>query len=280
MTGLFVNNLTVIDFSYADRQRGIVGESFIVDIELFGELDPQGMIFDFGSVKKQLKKDIESLCDHKLWLPLAMQGLSVESNEDVYKASWETEAGEHFDYISPVCAAFTFELPTIDIPYIEQLLSQHLLSTCPDNIEQVKVSIRTEVINDDYYHYSHGLKKHLGDCQRIAHGHRSRLQIIHNGKRNSSLEANWCQRFKDSYLATTEDLIDQTADNYRFAYTSQQGYFEISVPKRIVTLMDKETTVENIAEFIALKTADDVDGDICVRAFEGVEKGAIYSVSH
>jgi len=52
LTTLFVKKLTNIDFSYLDVERGMVGESWLIDIELTGELDDQGMVVDFGIVKK------------------------------------------------------------------------------------------------------------------------------------------------------------------------------------------------------------------------------------
>ena len=39
----------------------------------------------------------------------------------------------------------------------------------PANVQQLQLSLRAEQIDTAYYHYSHGLKKHDGNCQRIVH---------------------------------------------------------------------------------------------------------------
>ena len=79
---LFVNDLTVIDCSYLCPQRGIVGESWIVDIVLDGNLNEQSMVLDFGKVKKQVKAIIDDSVDHKLLVPGDHPYTKVTHNED------------------------------------------------------------------------------------------------------------------------------------------------------------------------------------------------------
>ena len=81
MTQLFVKNLSVIDFSYFDNRRGILGESWGVDIVLSGQLDEQGMLFDFGHVKKTIKKIIDEQVDHCFVISSQTKNLEIIKNK-------------------------------------------------------------------------------------------------------------------------------------------------------------------------------------------------------
>ena len=130
------------------------------------------------------------------------------------------------------------------------------------------------------YHVSHGLKHHAGNCQRIAHGHRSYIEIFENGSHSPTLEAEWATRWKDIYIGTQSDLLAEKQQGgvtyYRFAYCSGQGKFELELPKACCYLIDSDSTVENLAQHVAdkLKSENPLT-DFRVRAFEGVGKGAI-----
>ena len=94
MSALFVKHLTVLDFSYVHPERGILGESWIVDVELHGDLDDQGMVFDFGHVKRQVRDAVESLFDHKLVVPKSLPGLQGQRQGDQLDLQWQ-DLGRH-----------------------------------------------------------------------------------------------------------------------------------------------------------------------------------------
>jgi 6-pyruvoyl-tetrahydropterin synthase len=149
----------------------------------------------------------------------------------------------------------------------------------PNSIDQLSLDFTPEEINGAMYHYSHGLKKHDGNCQRIAHGHRSRIQIWLDGNRNQDEEAYWADLWKDIYIGSKEDLIDSPEDEYQFEYTAQQGEFYLSLSKQHCYLIDTDTTVELIANHLANKIkARHPNTQVTVRAFEGVNKGAMVTL--
>ena len=100
---LFVNDLTVMDFSYLCPKRGMVGESWIVDLILHGDLDEQNMVLDFGKVKKQVKRIIDDTVDHKLVVPSENKGTEALhiDNTDYMKVSFTLESSEQIQISCP-----------------------------------------------------------------------------------------------------------------------------------------------------------------------------------
>ncbi|MDO7645486.1 MAG: 6-carboxytetrahydropterin synthase [Reinekea forsetii] len=282
MNRLFVNNLTVIDFSYFHPQRGVVGESWIVDVELVGELNDEGMVFDFGHVKKMLKAALDSGMDHTLVVPEHLPGLTIETlaDGDQIHIEYRRPDGElAFVYQSPREAVFIVDSDKVTIDSARPLLESHLNTLVPANVRQVSLQLRTEEIAGDFYHYSHGLKKHQGDCQRICHGHRSRIEIYRNHKRDIESEQEWAKRFADIYLVTAEDQMPSSHTHLQhIGYDAEQGRFDVWLNPDQCYLMATDSTVELIASHIANALQQEAPEDHWrVKAFEGVQKGAIAS---
>jgi len=280
MSALFVKHLTVLDFSYVHPERGILGESWIVDVELHGDLDDQGMVFDFGHVKRQVRDAVESLFDHKLVVPKSLPGLQVQRQGDQLDLQWQDLAGRTFHHLSPSEGVELVDAAEVTPDTLVDQLQQTALAAVPSNVKKVVIELRTEDISGAFYHYSHGLKKHDGNCQRIAHGHRSRLKILRNGKRDPLLEKAWALKWKDIYIGTRADLIRQFSergvDYCHFGYDARQGRFELTLPAAHVYLIDTDSTVEYLADHIVTSLKhDDPEHDFEVRAFEGVMKGAL-----
>jgi 6-pyruvoyl-tetrahydropterin synthase len=259
---LFVRDLTVIDFSYLCAKHGMLGESYIVDVELHGGLDQTSMVLDFAKVKKVIKQAIDQLVDHKLAVPALSAALKMDSSAELQRLSAD-EINEHS---------------------ITAFLQQQIAPLLPDNVQQLIFTLRPEASNSFYYHYSHGLKKHDGNCQRIAHGHRSTIQIYTDGMLTPRLNKYWCERWQDIYLGSTEDVctpaelqhLSAGDGDYCFRYQAAQGWFELTMPAAQCEIVACDTTVECLADYIAaeLKQLDNTK-QYKVVAYEGVGKGAI-----
>ncbi|MET4693210.1 6-carboxytetrahydropterin synthase [Endozoicomonas lisbonensis] len=281
MTALFVNQLTTLDFSFLSPERGVVGETWLADVVLYGDLDEQGMVFDFGHVKKQVKASLDFLADHRLLVPVAHSSIQVNSTGDRLDVTMDSSAVGTINCKAPAQAMLLVDAEQITTDVLTPILEKALLSELPDNVKNVKLRLYSESIEGAYYHYSHGLKKHLGDCQRIAHGHRSAIQIHVNGERDQLLEKGWAKKWHDIYIATTEDLLDcfeQNGHRYnRFGYTSDQGYFELTIAEHLCYLIDTDTTVELLAQHIAAEISKALpdNSDLQVTAYEGLNKGSI-----
>jgi 6-pyruvoyl-tetrahydropterin synthase len=286
---LFVNDLTVMDFSYLCPLRGMVGESWIVDVILNGDLNEESMVLDFGKVKKQLKHLIDQYIDHKLLVPVEHAYSHVEHDEktDTVIVDFIRPENKSIHLNCPAEAyAFVYS-QQVTMPSVSDYLKDVIATHLPDNVLGIELNIRAEVINSPFYHYTHGLKKHDGNCQRIAHGHRSKVIVFENQQESVKWQEYWAERWCDIYIGSNEDIVNASdtvfsltdgdfQQHHVFAYQSSQGRFELAIPKSESELLGTDTTVECLAQYMADEhKALASSSDFKVMAYEGVGKGAI-----
>ena len=278
---LFVDNLTNVDFSFLDPQRGLLGETYLPNIKLNGDLDEQGMVCDFGTVKKIVRNWLDSELDHRLAVPAKSPNIRITDDGEFLDIHWQFGTANQFLHTrSPRDAIALVDAEMLTPESVAQWCISQLKRLFPDSVAQLELHFTKEETPGSYYHYSHGLKKHLGNCQRIAHGHRSRIDIWENGEKSAELEELWAKRWTDIYIGTRADIKAESVHNntpyFQFAYTSQQGPFELTIPKSCCYLIDTDSTVELIAQHFAQATkVERPQSTIRVKAFEGIHKGAI-----
>ena len=272
---LFVEHLTVIDSAYLHPEHGIVGESWIVDVTLHGDLNPESMVMDFGHVKKQLKAAIDDSIDHTLIAPAKSANLTVTPGEQL-TLTYQFGDDESLEHGSPANAVTLLDAEEVTDEALVAWLETYVMRAVPANVTRVEIALRHEDDTPTHYHYAHGLKKHDGNCQRIAHGHRSRLEIRLEGQRRTDLERSIAGAWTDIYLGTRSDVVARDNGRVRFAYASREGRYELSLPESRCDFLEGDTTVEAIAGHLAQTLARQHPGKAFeVRAYEGVMKGAI-----
>lgn len=274
---LFVKQLTHIDVSLWCLQRGLVGCSWQVDAVLDGVLGEDGMLFDFGEVKPWIKRTLDGGLDHTLLVPTQAPGVTVsECPEGVCV---RTTTPYPMEVRGPKEAFSLLPWQTIELDTVAEHLSQQLTEQRPENVHKVTLTLSDEAIDEAAYGYSHGLKRHLGNCQRIAHGHRSRLCIFQQEVRQVALEHQWAAWLDNRYLLEEADITSRDNDTLTCSYRAAQGDFSITLPQSLCAVLPGPTTVENIAAWLAKEVATQSGVPTLIQAFEGINKGAVATFS-
>ncbi|OAJ91971.1 6-pyruvoyl trahydropterin synthase family protein [Vibrio bivalvicida] len=287
---LFVRDLTVIDSSYICEHRGVVGDSWILDVTMSGELNEMSMVLDFGRVKKQIKQLVDQYVDHRLLVPKQSSAVVYKPSKAGYSTLDVLRGEKSIHLHCPNEAYCLIDAEEINLDSITSHVYQILRNNLPSNVTGIDITLRHENISGAFYHYTHGLKKHDGNCQRIAHGHRSPIEILVDGQRDSVKEAAFAQRWQDIYLGSKEDQVfvaelnlSETANgvtdetHFGFRYTAPQGEFELAIGKSETEILPTDTTVELLACYIADEVKPSLkDGQsLQIIAYEGVGKGAM-----
>ncbi len=279
MARLFVEQLCAMDFARLDGQRGLVGDTWILDVELEGNLDEQGMVLDFGQVKPTIKAAVDATADHRLIVPGRHPGLRADSADGEIRLEFAYDDRVLF-HRSPADAVCLIDAESVTPNAVARHLQHTILPILPGNVTGLRLGLREETISGPWYRYAHGLRQHQGNCQRIAHGHRSRIEILRNGKRCEASERWLADRWRDAYLGCREDLASELQRDgvryYVFRYRAPQGEFELTIDADRCELLDSESTVECISEHILrLLKAREPNESFRVRAYEGINKGAM-----
>ncbi|GAK21313.1 LOW QUALITY PROTEIN: NADPH-dependent 7-cyano-7-deazaguanine reductase [Vibrio sp. JCM 19052] len=286
---LFVNDLTVIDASYLCETRGMVGESWILDVVMHGDLNEMSMVLDFSKVKNKSKQLVDQYVDHRLLVPVKNSAVERANTKEGY-TQVDLMRGEKSIHLHCPDEAFCFvDAQEISIESITQHIHQVLQGHLPTNVASIDVTLRHEKLDGAYYHYTHGLKKHDGNCQRIAHGHRSPIQILVDGQRDTAREellrsvgrtstSLLSKLVEISHLELSEHASLINCDtHFGFRYTTSQGDFQLAIAHSETEVLNTDTTVELLAVFIANEIAPSLEEgqSLQIIAYEGVGKGAM-----
>ncbi|ANP78915.1 hypothetical protein A134_21480 [Vibrio crassostreae 9CS106] len=287
---LFVRDLTVIDSSYICEHRGVVGDSWILDVTMSGELNEMSMVLDFSKVKKQIKQLVDEHVDHRLLLPMQSAAIVLQASKAGYSKVDVLRGDMSLHLHCPDEAYCLIDAEAITIESVTAHVYDILRDNLPSNVTGLEITLRHENINGAFYHYTHGLKKHDGNCQRIAHGHRSPVEIVVDGQRDGQREQAFAQRWEDIYLGSKEDQVSVSSLNlsenansvndeshYGFRYTAPQGEFELAIAKSETEILPTDTTVELLAGYIADQVGPSLaeNQSLQIVAYEGVGKGAM-----
>jgi 6-pyruvoyl-tetrahydropterin synthase len=255
-----------------------------------GELNEMSMVLDFSKVKKQIKQLVDQHVDHRLLLPMKNSAIVHQASKAGYSKVDVLRGDKSLHLHCPDEAYCLIDAEAITIESVTAHVYDILRDNLPSNVTGLEITLRHENINGAFYHYTHGLKKHDGNCQRIAHGHRSPVEILVDGQRDEQREQAFAQRWEDIYLGSKEDQVSVSSLNlsenansvndeshYGFRYTAPQGEFELAIAKSETEILPTDTTVELLAGYIADQVEPSLaeNQSLQIVAYEGVGKGAM-----
>jgi 6-pyruvoyl-tetrahydropterin synthase len=287
-TTLFLRDFTVLDFAYLDAEDGLQGESFHVSVELGGTLDNAGFIFDFGPAKKLLKKLVDDTFDHKLVIPSRMPSLEKCPQGWILKTPAET-----FEYSTPEAGWVLLGGARVTKEALAAALATLAREVLPSNVESVRFELREEARfeKEVNFRYTHGLRYHDGNCQRLFHGHRNPIEVWLNGARDPAQEAFLAEQWEGAHFTSVATLVNKAeldlslgirfpkhAGVAEISYEAPQGHFSAKIPAARIVLLETEPSIENIAKLgHELLRREGVVGELTVRAYEGLNKGASFT---
>jgi 6-pyruvoyl-tetrahydropterin synthase len=292
---LFVDDVDRIDCAVFDPSIGVVGQSWFVDIEVSGQLDDNGFVYDFSHLKKMVKAVLKKSVDHALLIPIMSK--HVHFQDDPSGEFWQLKAktrltgiDSDWTYKCPKGAVYPVRAVKVTREALEQECTKVLRHRLGQDISRVQVRLRPEEgqSGDTFFRYTHGITQHEGACQRLFHGHRSRLRVYVADERRHDLEQYIAHDIFGSivHIASIRQVISgvhelrarpSSPEPVTLGYEGSYGNFQATIPANRIFFVEQATSIEcltqEIATLLAHKTNERATIRVC--CFEGIEKGAI-----
>lgn len=297
---IFLNDLTTVDCAIFDPSKGVLGQSWNIDVTLTGTLGDNGFVFDFSHLKKMVRQVLKSSIDHTLIMPINSQAVQFKGMEfrGSEKSEWwhmRSRAGKaghegDWEYHSPNGAVFPIRSVAVNRQAMEQEVIRSLRHRLPQEILSINVALREEDVDatEAVFRYTHGIAGHDGMCQRLFHGHRSRLQVFVGEERRPDLEHYIARDVLGAnvHITTPAQIRSgslepgtrgKTREPIALGYHGSQGYFEATLPADRVFCVAQETSIECITAELArlVKREENTLERVRVVCYEGLAKGAI-----
>ncbi|HEY8279837.1 MAG TPA: 6-carboxytetrahydropterin synthase [Bdellovibrionota bacterium] len=286
---LFLNDFTVLDFAYVDAKAGIRGDSYYVSAELIGELDDKDFLLDFSTAKKMLKALVDDAFDHKLLVPVGSSVVAVQDDRLLITL----QSGLRWEYESPRSAFELFPDSEISAPVIAYHLGRLAKAKVPANVAEVKFTLTSPLRfqGEASFRYTHGLRFHDGNCQRLFHGHRNPVEVWLKGVRDPGWEARLAAEWMDAQFVTASTCKNREALDLSLGrrvsghpgmaeveYRGSQGSFLARIPASRVILTEAEPSIETMSELATAQLrAWGLKDPVRVVAYEGLNKGAAFT---
>jgi len=306
---LFYKNCTVLDWAYLCPELGPVGDSAYIDVEIESELNEENMILDFSIFKKIVKQVIDNEVDHRLIVKCS-DIKPIDNKNKVFQVNYcyGKNKKKAICYTAPREAFFILNEQSDNIQGALISEIQNVLKVELEKINQIKnnnfrlfVYLRRES-KPIIFSYTHGLKMHKGNCQRLVHGHRNTVEVFSEGLEDFSaaeflIKECFSGNVHFSYLENiiNKELYSELKDpsffgrlnpihniqNIEIAYSSGQGFFSLSIPIEDVYVIPEETTIENLAKYflLAIRSKRSNLNHLRVIAYEGIQKGSVFQLN-
>lgn len=299
---MFFDSVTDLDCAVISEGR-IIGKSLRISAEVTGPVaTEEQVVIDFSACKKEMKRlidDAETGLDHKfIYTKHDLNSLTGVNAETPSGKATNYIYGNEFKASGDSNTSILLKSDYADIEMailddIETLLETGLAKLVGLSVDEISVRVDahstsiTDTATRFPFNYVHGLKNSTSyGCQNIIHGHSSFIEALddHNVPMNVEvLVEALCFAKDSSFVVTTSDnAVNEVDGSLSIEYKSKgRGVFKMNTSQPHWVLSYPDTTVENLAHFIAYTHRADLalQGISKIRVSEGLSKGAVVDLT-